>query len=130
MKVVVEALSDALRLELEPFGIQVVLVEPGGIKTNFADSANAKAQGILSNPSSPYQALYHKFQEINADMLKGEPGPEVVSRVIQQAIEMPRSKARYLAGIAFSARLVIGLRDFVWDGVVRQMFKIASSAMQ
>jgi hypothetical protein len=61
-------------------------------------------------------------------MLKGEPGPEVVSRVIQQAIETPRPKARYLAGIAFSARLVIGLRDYVWDGVVRQMFKVVSPA--
>jgi NAD(P)-dependent dehydrogenase (short-subunit alcohol dehydrogenase family) len=127
-KFAVEALSDALRLELEPFGIQVVLVEPGGIKTRFADSAQARAQGILSNPSSPYRALYHKFHQVNADMLKGEPGPEVVSRVIQQAIETPRPKARDLAGIAFSARLVIGLRDYVWDGVVRQMFKVVSPA--
>jgi len=125
-KFAIEALSDALRLELEPFGIQVVLVEPGGVKTNFADSAEAKAQGILTNPSSPYQALYQKFQQINVDMRKREPGPEVVSRVIQQATETPRPKARYLAGIAFSGRLVIGLRDMVWDRVVRQMFKVAS----
>ena len=61
-------------------------------------------------------------------MSKGEPGPEVVSKVIQLAIETRRPKARYLTGIAFSARLVIGLRDFVWDRVVRQMFKIASPA--
>jgi NAD(P)-dependent dehydrogenase (short-subunit alcohol dehydrogenase family) len=125
-KFAVEALSDALRLEMEPFGIQVVLVEPGGIKTNFADSAQARAQGIFSNPSSPYQALYRKFQQVNTGMQKNEPGPEIVSRVIQQAIEAPNPKARYLAGIAFSGRLVMGVRDFVWDRVVRQMFKITS----
>ncbi len=84
-KFAVEALSDALCLELESFGIQVVLVEPGGIRTNFADTAETRAQGILSNPSSPYQALYRKFKQINVNMRKGEPGPEVVSRVIQQA---------------------------------------------
>jgi NAD(P)-dependent dehydrogenase (short-subunit alcohol dehydrogenase family) len=126
----VEALSNALRLELEPFGIQVVLVEPGGIKTNFADAAQAKAQTILSNSSSPYQSLYRQFEEVNASMRKGEPGPEVVSQVIQQAIEAHKPKARYLAGVTFSVRLVIGLRDFVWDAVVRQMFKIAPSARQ
>lgn len=127
-KFAVEALSDALRLELEPFGIQVVLVEPGAIRTHFAGSAEARAQGIFSNPSSPYQALYRKFQQVNADMSKDIPGPEVVAAVIQRAIETARPKARYTAGIAFSARLVIALRDLVWDGVVRKMFKVASPA--
>ncbi len=127
-KFAVEALSDALRLELGPFGIQVVLVEPGGIKTNFSPTAQNKAQAILSNPASPYQPLYQKFLQTNANMHRREPGPEAVSRVIQQAIEAPRPKARYLAGIPFSGRLVIFWRDFIWDVVVRQMFKIAPAA--
>ena len=124
-KFAVEALSDALRLELEPFGIRVVLVEPGSVKTHFADAAQAKAQAILANPSSPYRALYRKFQQVNASMRQGEAEPEAVSRVIQQAIEAPRPKARYIAGFSFSGRLVIGLRDFLWEPVVRQMFRIA-----
>lgn len=129
-KFAVEALSDALRLELEPFGVQVVLVEPGGIKTNFTESAQARAQAILSNLSSPYQPLYRQFEQVNMGMRRSEPGPDAVSRVIQEAIEAPRPKARYLAGIAFPGRLVLSLRDFVWDGVVRQMFKIAPAARE
>lgn len=44
--------------------------------------------------------------------------------MIQQAIESPRLKARYLAGFALSGRLVLLLRDFVWGLVLGRMFKI------
>ena len=123
-KFALEALSDALRLELAPFGIQVVVVEPGAIKTHFDDTAQAHAQDILSNSASPYQPLYQKSDRFAASTRQQEPGAEVVSQVIQQAIETPRPKARYLAAVALPGRLVLILRDFVWDMVLRRTFKI------
>ena len=79
-KFALEALSDALQLELAPFGIQVVLVEPGAIKTHFDDTAQAHAQNILLNSASPYQSLYKQSDQFAASMRQDEPGPEVVSR--------------------------------------------------
>lgn len=123
-KFALEALSDALRLELAPFGIQVVLVEPGSIKTQFHTTVEANAQEIFSNPDSPYQPLYEQYQKVTDGMRKQEPGPDVVSRIVQQAMESSRPKVRYLAGFPFSGRLVLHLGDPVWNLVVRQMFKI------
>ena len=123
-KFAVEALSDALRFELAPFGIQVVLIEPGSIKSHFADTAQAHAQEIFSNPHSPYRALYQRSQQVTANMRRHEPGPEAVSRVIQRAIEARRPKARYLVAVSFSGRLVLHLGGSVWDFVLRRMFKI------
>jgi NAD(P)-dependent dehydrogenase (short-subunit alcohol dehydrogenase family) len=122
-KFALEAISDALRLELAPFGIQVVVVEPGSIKTQFHSTVEANAQEIFSNPASPYQPLYKQYQKVTADMRRQEPGPDVVSRVVQQAMETSHPKARYLAGFPLSGRLVIHLGDTVWDPVVKQMFK-------
>lgn len=121
-KFALEALSDALRVELAPFGIHVISIEPGAIKTNFDETAQAHAQSILSNANSPYQPLYQKSNEFAASMRKQEFEPEVVSQVIQQAIESPRPKARYLAGVNLPGRLVIYLRDLVWDMVLKRMF--------
>jgi hypothetical protein len=56
-------------------------------------------------------------------MRRQEPGPDAVSQVIRQALETPRPKARYVAAVAFSGRLVLRWRDFVWDAVLRRMFK-------
>jgi len=129
-KFALEALSDALYMELTPFGIQVVLVEPGAIKTHFDDTAQTYARDILLNIDSPYQALYKQSSQFAAGMRKNEPGPEVVSEVIEQAMEAVKPKARYLAAIPFPGRLVIHLRDFIWGSVIRQMFKINPSEMQ
>jgi NAD(P)-dependent dehydrogenase (short-subunit alcohol dehydrogenase family) len=123
-KFALEAISDALRLELAPFGIQVVLVEPGSIKTQFHTTVEANAQEIFSNPHSPYQPLYDQYQKVTADMRQQEPGPEAVSLVVQQVIEASKPKARYLAGFPVSGKLVLLLGDPVWELVVRNMFKI------
>lgn len=121
-KFAVEALNDALRWELSPFGIHVISIEPGAIKTQFDETAQFHARNILSNKKSPYQPLYQKSDEFAESMRQQEPGPDVVSKVVQQAIESSNPKPRYLAGVAFPGRLVLYLRDFVWDIALKRMF--------
>lgn len=123
-KFALEALSDALRLELKPFGVEVSLIEPGAIKTDFDQTVRTHAHEILDNPLSPYRQLYQKYQQVSDGMRRGEPGPEVVSEIIQKAIEADHPKARYLAGVSFSARLVLFLRDWLWNPVVQQLYAI------
>ena len=119
-KFALEALSDALRPELAPFGIQVVLVEPGSIKTQFHTTVEANAQEIFSNPNSPYRPLYEQYQTVTASMRQHEPEPEVVSRVVQRAMDSAWPKARYVAGFPFTGRLVLHLGNSVWDLVQSQ----------
>ena len=127
-KCALEALSDAARLELAPFGIQVVLIEPGSIRTHFMATAQAHAPEILSDPASPYHALYQHYRQFEATMRQQEAGPEVVSQVVQRAIEVSRPKARYLVAGPFSGRLVLQawphLGDPLRDYVLRRMFKV------
>lgn len=124
-KFALEALSDALRWELMPFNIQVILVEPGAIKTNFDQTVHTFGDEILSNSSSPYMPLYYKYQQVSDGMRGQEPGPEAVSKVIQFALESSKPKARYLAGVGVLVRLAISLRDVAWDSIVRQLFRLA-----
>jgi len=126
-KFALEALSDALRLELAPFGIQVVLIEPGNIRTNFMATAQANSQDILSNPDSPYHALYQQYLRVMTTMRKKESGPEIVSRVVQQALDASNPKARYLVAVPFSNRVVLRLGDAARDGIFRRMFKSGPS---
>ena len=127
-KFALEALSDALRMELAPFGIQAVLIEPGNIRTNFMATAQANSQETLSNPDSPYHALYQHYLQVMTTMRKSEPGPEIVSRVVQQAIEASKPKARYLVAVPFSNRVVLRLGDATRDTLFKRMFKIGQSA--
>jgi len=127
-KFALEALSDALRMELAPFGIQVVLIEPGNIRSNFMATAQANSQEILSDPDSPYHALYQHYLRVMTTMRKKEPGPEIVSRVVQQAIEASKPKARYRVAVPFSQRVVLRLGDATRDTLFKRMFKTGQSA--
>ena len=81
-KFALEAISDALRMELESFNIQVILIEPGAIKTNFDKTVHIHGDKILSNPTSPYLPLYRVYQRVSDGMRRHEPGPETVTNVI------------------------------------------------
>ncbi len=103
-KYAVESLSDALRVELHPFGIDVVLIEPGYIKTEFGDHSVGLAKQYTDD-SNPYQRVMARIEELNELLLKTAVGPEVISAAIQRAVEVRRPRARYVA--PFSAKVMV-----------------------
>jgi NAD(P)-dependent dehydrogenase (short-subunit alcohol dehydrogenase family) len=121
-KFALEAVSDAMRNEMKPFGIHVILIEPGAIRTPF--TASAAAAGVLANPDSPYRNLYARFIAASERMHRTAAEPEAVARVVQKAIAARSPRARYYAAVAWDGQLAIALRDWIWDPVVRSMLQI------
>jgi NAD(P)-dependent dehydrogenase (short-subunit alcohol dehydrogenase family) len=95
-KYAVESLSDALRCELGPFGIDVVLIEPGPIKTNFADRTMESVRKY-SRADSPYAPVYERADLMRERTDAQSAGPEAVTKVIERAIVSRRPRARYVA---------------------------------
>jgi NAD(P)-dependent dehydrogenase (short-subunit alcohol dehydrogenase family) len=108
-KFAVEGLSDAMRIELAPMGIQVVLVEPGPINTSFNATLSSTSEQMPSN--SPWTTIYDASDELIASFEAGAPGPAPVSRAIARAAESRWPRARYVAPgylapvLSFVARL-------------------------
>ena len=121
-KFAVEALSDALRLELRPFGVFVSLVEPGAIETQFDRTSQHHSQAILANRASPYRALYAAAERVATGMRKRGTGPDTVARVVHRAIQARSPKARYLAGVGLPGALVLHARDYLWPQVSKRLF--------
>jgi short-subunit dehydrogenase len=122
-KYALEALSDALRMELAPFGIKVTIVEPGTIRTEFA--ARAHTEIDRSRPSgSRYESIYSKMGEIEArfDRMAGTPAPVV--RAIQRALFARRPHARYVAPRRFMLLIaLIRVLPTCWvDSAMQRMF--------
>lgn len=124
-KYAVVAMTDALRAEVRDFGIDVALIEPGPIRTNFEETINSSA--AVDNPASPYADLVTKVQSVNSGaydskLLAGDAG--AVAEVILKAIEAPRPRSRYL--VTATARGIVHARrlggDTVWDAIVRRQF--------
>jgi NAD(P)-dependent dehydrogenase (short-subunit alcohol dehydrogenase family) len=121
------ALTEALRLELAPWNIHVVLVEPASIRTDAVAKLERDAAAALQQFGPEGRALYGPaFQEMTkravAHEARGSP-PEVVAAVVARAIESPRPKARYLVGK--NARLLAGaakLPPFALDALRRRFF--------
>lgn len=112
-KFALEALSDSLRMELKPFGIDVVVVEPGGIESEFLDIA---ATGLeATSGQGPYadrvKAMLGSFTD--PKMVSRQSPPQVIADVIARAATAQRPKTRYVAG--FGARPLVALRWLLSD---------------
>ena len=117
----VEALSDALRMELKPFGIDVSMIEPGGIKTNWGIiAADHLAE---SSKGTPYEAEGLRESETmrKAYSMRLLSNPSVVTRAISKAVNSRRPRARYRVG--FGAGTLLFLHAFLptrwWDALFR-----------
>jgi NADP-dependent 3-hydroxy acid dehydrogenase YdfG len=126
-KYAVEALSDALRFEVRGFEVDVIVVEPGLIVTNFGEVASASVR--RSADEGAYAAFNHKVAELTENAYKGPmtklgAGPDAVARTISRALTARRPKARY--AVTPSAHLMINQRrltpDRIWDVMMRTQF--------
>ena len=122
-KFALEAMSDALRMELAPFGVRVSLIEPGPIRTRFADRAMSEA-GKYRDPSSPYAPFMDRAERVEELSDRSAIGPTVVSRAIHRAAVARRPRARYI--VPLRGGLVVGLLRRLptrWsDALVSQAF--------
>ncbi|MEP6994237.1 MAG: SDR family oxidoreductase [Acidobacteriota bacterium] len=124
-----EAVADALRVELGSFGIRVVLVEPGPIETRFGDRARSIVTPLLSRPG-PYRETYARAEKaMDGDFQRGKLPAGAVSRVILDAIESRRPRARYRVTSMAKALIPLArlLPDRWMDGLMRRSLKIPAS---
>src|SRR5919107_164118 len=96
-KFAVKGLSESMAYELEPFGIKVILVEPGVIKTNIANGMVVAKKS--QNPNSPYSQIMQKMSTSFEHMLENaSSSPDLVAKVVLQAVTSENPSLRYLAG--------------------------------
>lgn len=91
-KFALEGMSDALRLELAPWRVRVVLIEPGPIRTSFGEVARSTESGP---PDSPYAPFQRRFRGAKAGSNLFERSSESVARVIGRAVSSDRPRPRY-----------------------------------
>ena len=123
----VEALSDALRFEVKGFGVDVIVIQPGPIKTRFGDTA---VGNIATTKDSPYAAFNVVLEKQIREAYEGGPmarfaaPPEAVAEVIEKAITATNPKSRYKVTLA--ARVLMGLKsvlpDRAFDAFLRTQF--------
>ncbi|MDR1130345.1 MAG: SDR family NAD(P)-dependent oxidoreductase [Prevotellaceae bacterium] len=121
-KFALEGLSDSLRLEVRQFGIDVILIEPGGIKTEWVGIANDTMM-----KASGHSAYSHFAEAVSkaTSLYDKTPGPVVIAELIKKAIEAKKPKARYVKGfmakpLIFAKKL---LSDAMFDKIVLSQFK-------
>jgi NAD(P)-dependent dehydrogenase (short-subunit alcohol dehydrogenase family) len=98
-KFALEGLSESMSYELEPFGIRVVIIEPGFIRTNIVNSSTSAQKAL--DPKSPYFPLMQKVKNHFKSMMENASSsspPEEVAKVILQAITSKNPQLRYTVG--------------------------------
>jgi NAD(P)-dependent dehydrogenase (short-subunit alcohol dehydrogenase family) len=127
-KYALEAISDALRFEVAPFGVQVTVVEPGLIRTGFEEtSVRTLAESKVDD--GPYGRLTAaaQAQTVAGYRSRMAAGPDAAARVIERAVRSPRPRPRYL--VTGTARALVHTRRLfgarVFDAILRRQFRPA-----
>jgi NAD(P)-dependent dehydrogenase (short-subunit alcohol dehydrogenase family) len=124
-----EAISDAMRFELRGFGIDVILLEPGLITTEFGEAATASMADTTIAGDDPYATFNATVGAVTKGAYDGPMrmlggGPDRVAKVIERALKRRRPPARIT--ITPSAKVTIAMRrllpDRAWDAAMRAQF--------
>ena len=116
-KYAVEAISDAMRFEVKGFGVDVVIIQPGLIRTEFAATASAE----LTEEEGPYKEFNEAVGQATTDVYEKGPmarfggDPDAVAKTIETAITTRSPKIRYR--VTPSATMLIGQRKLMTDGL-------------
>lgn len=126
-KFAVEGFSDALRMELKPFGIDVVIIEPGGIRTDWgviaADHLAESSKGTVYEQAALNEANAMKYTYTRAKLLSN---PSVIAKAICKGVNKRHPKARYRTGMGSHSLVFLHwlLPSKWWDGLMRSLGKV------
>jgi NAD(P)-dependent dehydrogenase (short-subunit alcohol dehydrogenase family) len=123
-KFAVEWLSDCARMELREFGINVIVIEPGAIKTEWSEGMSTSLQEYSGD--TPYAGLFNGFIErMSSDAPPELPAsdPDVIARVILKAVTARRPRTRYSAGLG--AKPMLALQRLAPDRVYDALWSFA-----
>jgi len=112
----VEAISDAMRFEVRGFGVDVIVIEPGLIRTQFGEAAvNSINSGTTAGPYAEFNAAVAATTAgaYDGPLSKLGGGPETVARKIEKAISRRRPRTRY--PVTPSARMIMGIHTILPD---------------
>ncbi len=104
-KYALEAISEAMRIEVKPFGIKVSLIEPGDIKTGFTKNRQTV---VNAGSESAYRTRFEKAVEAMVRSELNGPGPEYAARAIAEVIESDNPPVRKVVG--FQYKLIVLLK--------------------
>jgi NAD(P)-dependent dehydrogenase (short-subunit alcohol dehydrogenase family) len=116
----VEAISDGLRGELAPFGIHVIVVQPGFIHTEFLDVANEVSRSVLER-SEPYAPFLADLDRRYERWRRWAGGPEDVAATIERALVDEPPRPRYT--VPGHARLFLALKRWLPEGLFDRMMR-------
>ena len=122
-KFALEGLSESIRYELEPFGIKVIVIEPGGVGSNFLK--NLKMATKTSDPlNSPYRSMENRISEYFKQWSQNAIHPSEVAKVILQAVTSDNPDLRYVVGkdaaMALESRRNMSDKEF-HDSIKKQI---------
>jgi short-subunit dehydrogenase len=120
-----EAISDGLRGELSPFGIKVVLIEPGLIQTEFLQVADQTFDYLLKEPGL-YASILRQIQHDSDRARTIFAPPDVIANLVHKALVSKRPRPRYVA--PFHAKLFLAMRwllpDQLFDSLVKSFLHL------
>lgn len=112
-----EALTDGLRGELQPFGVRVTLVRPGFIVTEFIEAANAASTDVVAH-AGPYQPFYKGYHDGSKKLRSVAGIPDDIARLVEKALKSdnpaPRYSGPFHAKIFLFVKWILPARMMAW----------------
>ena len=125
-KFALEAMADALRVELAPFGLQVAIVEPGTIATPIWSKPQRTAEDLQATAAELYGARMTRFRALAAARASRAVPPIEVAKAVEHALTASRPKTRYVVGPDAKRRALVQRLPDRWRDRVLTRFLFGS----